>query len=593
MTSSSQKPITLSEASFAKVTRNLWLGWPSSRVGLLVMLMFLVPSLATIWNMHQRSRSILTDSIKTGLIASAQAMARVVDPDLHGRLKERSQEQGAEYQQQIARLSQMRGAIDPKAMIKFVYTCVKKGEDIYFVLDDTPEGDADHDGVDDKAHIMELYKDASAPLRKAFSASAAEVNDTPYSDKWGTFISGYAPIFDASHHVVAVAGVDLALADYELQMSSIRLVSLLSSIGALSLSIIAGLAMSKYHGRLQESISQLVTLSEAAMAAARAKTDFLASMSHELRTPMHAIIGHSGLLNESALSGPQRDSVEAIQRAADSLHGMVTDILDYAALDNSSLQLESKPMALRSFFDELKAPFANEATTKGLAFEISLDSSCPSSIISDRTRLRQILRHVISNAIKFTAKGSISVKVGINAQAELQVAVSDTGIGMSSEQRNNLFEVFGLGDASTTRAHGGAGIGLAIAGRICKAMRGRISVESEQGKGSTFRIEIPVELVPEPGDVWLVTSNNLTTILVRSVVEKLGRRLHLVSAFDQVEGGDRDLILVDVASATLGDPRGRKVIAINADEGVTLSDCYAEVLHSPVKPAALREALER
>ena len=190
--------------------------WSSRRVGFIVAAAFLLPSLATIWNLHQRSRQFLIEDMKGDLTVAARVMAGVIDPDLQETFHDRAQETSDAYVAEIAKLTRTRSLVDPKGMIKFVYTCVEKDGRIYFILDDTPEGDADHDGVDDKSHIMEWYTEASDTLRQVFKSGRTQVSDTPYQDKWGRFISGFSPIFDAQHHLVAVVGVDLAMVDYEL-----------------------------------------------------------------------------------------------------------------------------------------------------------------------------------------------------------------------------------------------------------------------------------------------------------------------------------------------------------------------------------------
>ena len=555
------------------------------------MLLFLLPSLAIIWNIDKQSRRILLESLHSDLSSSALVMATTVDPVVHATFHDRAQEKGDSYQQQIARFSKMRPAVDPNGVIKFVYTCIQKDGAIYFILDDTPEGDADHDGVDDKAHIMEPYKDASDALKAVFVERRAKVNEAPYTDKWGTFLSGYAPVFDAQHNVAAVVGVDIALSDYELELSSLRMVATLSILGAFCIALMAGLLMAKYHHRLTQSFSRLVTLNEAATAASKAKSDILATMSHELRTPLNAIVGHASLL-VSAVPPEQKGSVVEIQRASDSLLGMITDILDYAAMDATKLPVSLKPVQIPNLLHELCTRFTADAQAKGLKLEIVTHPSLATRLMIDPGHVSQILRHLITNAIKFTATGSVKMEAKEWKDRKLHFIVKDTGVGISPGKQKRLFEVFDQEDMSTTRQHGGAGLGLAICKRMCDAMHGRIWLETTSSEGSEFHVELPAEAAPEPSHVWLVTKNNMTTIIVRSLVEKTGRSFHVLEDVLDVRAADHDLVLVDIGSVSADGVEAKHTVALNA-EGDVAPGTFAEVLNVPLKPADLRRVLEK
>lgn len=557
------------------------------QVGLTTFLLLLLPSLGMIWNMHQRSTDILNGSIKDDLIAAAKVMATLVDPEKHATFQTPAQEASDDYLHQIEKLGTMRPAIDPKSCIKFVYTCVQKADGIHFVLDDTPPGDADHDGVDDKAHIMEPYPEANEALKRVFVSRTAEVNDKPYSDKWGTFLSGYAPVFDAKHQVVAVTGVDLALTDYQHQIAGLRLVALLSVCGAIALAYVAGLAMARYHRKLCQAFSEEEGLREAALAASRAKSDFLATMSHELRTPLNAIIGNTQLLGDAVVDEDKKRSVAEVHRAADSLLGMITDLLDYSAMDSGKVPIQRKPSTICKLVSEACDRFRAESLTKDLSIQVKCDDA---RVMIDPVHVKQLLRHLISNAIKFTQQGSVSVTATFSG-GMLRLSVKDTGIGISDEKKRHLFDLFDQEDMSSTRVHGGMGIGLAICKRICDSMGGRIIVTSAAGQGSEFQIEIPAEQAAEPGTVWLVTKDSLATILVRTVADKAARKLAVVDDVSRVVAADGDLVLLDLGSVPERAVKGRHVIAMNADPGVPLKGNYAETLFAPLKPADVRRVL--
>jgi signal transduction histidine kinase len=576
----------------SSAAKRLWFGWTDREVGVLMLLLVLVPSLLTIWGMQRRSRAILTDTIKGDLMSAAMVMANQVDAAAHTTFHDPVQEKDEAYQQQIAKFTKMRPAVDPKGLIKFVYTCVEQDGRIYFVLDDTPAGDANGDGIDDKAHIMEQYTDASDAVREVFKHHAPTVSAAPYTDKWGSFLSGYAPIFDSEQNMVGALGVDLAMQAYDLELSAIYRLTTISSVTAVLVAMLSAWSMAFYHRRLKRSIGELVTMGDAALAASKAKSDFLASMSHELRTPLHAIVGHTELLMGESLSPAQSGSAGEIRVAAEKLEGMVSDILDYSQMETGGLNHATKPMALRETIADLHAHFTEEAGAKGIKFDLHVADECPSRILTDPVRFRQMLRHLISNAIKFTSAGRIDIMVRLQNPAELHIEVRDQGAGITQEQREQLFEVFSMGDASSTRAHGGMGVGLALCKRICEGLKGRLTVETEVGKGSSFHLFLPLAEAPPAGDVWLVSVDKFVSMLVRSIVEKAGRKLVLVSAAEAVHWRQGDLVLFDVGSLPAQDIDGVSVVALNVELSTRLPANCVEVLTFPVKPAEVRRVIE-
>ena len=583
-------PADPADVSFTTFAKSLWRTWSSRKVGAFVSVIFMLPMLAVIWNMHQRSRSILTTTIKGDLISAAKVMATTVDPAVHSTFRDRAQETSPAYQEQIAKFIKMRPAVDSSGLIKFIYTCIERDGQIHFILDDTSEGDADHDGVDDKAHIMEPYTEASDALKLVFKSKVPEVSEAPYTDKCGTFWSGYAPVMNSLGEVAAVVGVDLSMKDYELQMAGLRTMAFLSSVAALCLSTLAGLAVAKYHRRLMHTYDGMLRLSDAAMAASRAKSDFLASMSHELRTPLNVIIGHTEMLAATARGG-QQESVEAVQKAADSLLGMISDILDYSSMDGSTLTVHRKAVVLDSLLDELRTGFTSDASVKGLSFDLGVDAGCPARVMLDPTLVKQVLRHVIGNAIKFTHQGGVQVRLKTEPGGKLRFIVRDTGVGIREEKRARLFEMFDQADMSSTRQHGGAGVGLALCKRLCDAMQGHLWIEKSDEHGSEFHFELPAPAAPEPGAVWLLTTDSLVKMLVTQVATKLGRRIEVAEEPGAIHAQEQDVVLVDLGSCSAEGVTAAQVIALNADESVSKGSRFTEVLHVPMKPADVKRVL--
>jgi signal transduction histidine kinase/CheY-like chemotaxis protein/HPt (histidine-containing phosphotransfer) domain-containing protein len=254
------------------------------------------------------------------------------------------------------------------------------------------------------------------------------------------------------------------------------------------------------HKELERDLRKAKQEAEAAMLA---KGEFLATMSHEIRTPLNGIIPLLDILLSSRLADDQRDYLATAYQSSKQLLSIVDDILDYSKIEANRLELETVGLNIKDTLDSVTRLLSKNAEAKGLKFATGIDPSVRLAMRGDPVRLRQVLTNLVSNAIKFTDHGQVSVEVKKRSEtrthAELVFSVRDTGVGISVEQQARLFAPFVQADASTTRVHGGTGLGLVICKRIVELMGGQIGVRSEPGKGSTFWVAVP--LMKAVGDV--------------------------------------------------------------------------------------------
>lgn len=383
--------------------------------------------------------------------------------------------------------------------------------------------------------------------------------------------------------------------------------------------------LSRVNDQLGQSLGEVRKAMQTAQASSQAKSEFLAQMSHEIRTPMYGVLGMTELLLNTELTKEQARYVDTVRHSGEALLSIINSILDFSKIEAGRLELEIIPFNLHETVNEVLELLAEDAEKKGLSFTSQIAPEVPCSLKGDPVRLRQVMVNLLSNAIKFTHSGGVHLDLALESEpAVVRFTVKDTGVGIEEKAIGKIFQQFSQADQSITRRYGGTGLGLAIARQLTELMGGEISVESEEGKGSTFSftvsLEIPDQEAPAPTPRVFSALRGKRVLIVDAGFSSSHILLRYVNAWGmEAEGAVTarealrklslapfDLALVDevlpegdgveVARALCGHPAGRSLAVVlftQSEEdfaregGGVLAGC----LKKPVRQGHLYEAL--
>jgi signal transduction histidine kinase/CheY-like chemotaxis protein len=328
--------------------------------------------------------------------------------------------------------------------------------------------------------------------------------------------------------------------------------------------------------RIRQRTEQLERAMQRAQAASQAKSEFLANMSHELRTPMNGVLGMMDIVLDSALTAEQREQLETAQRCANSLLALLNDVLDLSKIEAGKMVLERIPFDLKVLIEDVVRAQRPKASKKGITIGVDVSPELSRRITADPLRIRQVISNLLSNAVKFTERGSVKVRAArmtIEGTQQLVIEVIDTGVGIPKDKQALIFEKFTQADGSISRKYGGTGLGLAITKKLVDMHDGHISVESEVGRGSTFRLRFPsgiflvqsgAEIEPlaafearveKPNSqsgrsILVVEDNHVNQRVVTAILRKKGFHVDIANhgreALDYLDLLSYGLILMDV-----------------------------------------------
>lgn len=472
----------------------------SSKIILMVEAILLITSILFCTISVYRARIGIRKAIQQRMLDIANCASGSIDGDVLGALTK--DDVGSDvYNDLYGRLAVFRDNVE----LEYIYS-IKKEPDGRFVFtmdldQETPAAYGD----------SVKYTEALAQAGDGTSA----VDEEPYTDKWGEFYSAYSPVFDSKGNVAGIIAVDFSADWFDGQLTSQMRSTVISYIIILLISLLVAAALSLSTVRpFMKMQTELFEEKVRAESANIAKSDFLANMSHEIRTPINAILGMNEMIMRESRASKASENIDPksakesmnnilgyagdVENAGHNLLALVNDILDFSKIEAGRIDLSEAPYSLGNLLGELGNMIRAKAKDKDLEYIEDIDGSLPDKLCGDAVRVRQVLANLLNNAVKYTEKGCVSLKVTGRKQDTgtllLSFIVSDTGIGIKAEDRDRLFAKFERLEMERNSTLQGTGLGLPITQRLLDMMNGTVSVESEYGRGSIFTVTLPQKI---------------------------------------------------------------------------------------------------
>jgi signal transduction histidine kinase/CheY-like chemotaxis protein len=541
------------------------------------------------WN-YQNDKKTIMNEVDKQLFSIASNIKSILPKSFLDNPQTPTNHSKSDYWKNIKLLTQFAQTSN----IDFLYTLIKKDDKIYFTSCST-----NNDELNSNNYVTYWteYNYTSDILFNSFDNNSA-VYETN-TDNWGHFRSVFIP-YKTKNGQTIILGADYDYTRINKKIYSSTLNSILKGFFFIFLAF--PMIFSVYYlqrknskflekrikertqeltdeiterksieEELKKSYNQLEELAIKANAASQAKSSFLATMSHEIRTPMNGIIGMVGILKQSELSLEQKDSLNIIDFSANNLLAIVNDILDFSKIESGQIELESIPFDLHKSIEDIIKLMSFKTTDKNIALKREIDDDVPVYAIGDPVRINQIILNLTNNAIKFTEKGSVKIKLENIGNSEnhifIKISIIDTGIGISNDAKENLFKEFFQANNSISRKYGGTGLGLAISKKLTELLGGKIGVESTLGKGSTFWFTLKVltcskekflqskhqpiiKKMDHKLEVLVAEDNLINQKIVMANLKKMGHKVDVASngqiAIEMFKQKVYDIILMDV-----------------------------------------------
>ena len=585
---------------------------------------------------YLQARDAQMAAIRSEVLQLATTGAAQLDGDLHAQLVSRDQDGSPEHERALAPLVRMHRATRG---VLFMYTGTMRDGKIFWILDSArhyrvPGNDVAADP------LMTPYLGSDPDLLRAFRELTPQADPAPFVEGDHSYLSAYAPIHDSRGQAVGILGVDMVLDSLDARLGELKRAMGVALFVVLVLSGVAGfvaLRIRKFSAaivsKLRIARSRAEENAAAAESASRAKAVFLAMMSHEIRTPMNGMLGVADLLRTMSPTPEQKKLLDILGSSGESLLRIINDILDFSKIEAERLELRARPFEIRGLLDELDMLLNAQARPKHVAFVIEADSKLPPTLNGDRQRLSQILLNLGTNAVKFTDRGEVRLKVRLlgfdEGKAHLEFTMADTGIGMSAESLGRLFTPF-TQLADSLQQRGGTGLGLVITQKLVSLMGGEIRVSSVTGKGSSFTFSLKLPLAEtaasaasarvrrmETFSILVAEDNAVNQTIIEAMLKQLGHNIRLVgtgsAALETLVRESFDLVLMDCNMPEMdgleatrelrAGAAGRRnvdlpVIALTAnamdgDRERCMAAGMNDFLAKPVTIAALRAAIDR